>query len=144
MNHESSLAFAPFTDLHTQHILYIYIYIYNAFLPSFLPACLCGIPQCVPLFFPLFLTISLKTCTMKIKREISTMKIVKHPNIIQLYEVMASKSNVYFVLEYVTGGELFNKIVSSKAPLPFFSHRIYMQTNPYVQTLIMHALPVPL
>ncbi|KAL5972427.1 CBL-interacting serine threonine-protein kinase 9-like [Asimina triloba] len=39
-----------------------------------------------------------------IKREISTMKLVKHPN------VMASKTKIYFVLEYVTGGELFTKI----------------------------------
>lgn len=46
----------------------------------------------------------------QIKREISTMKLVKHPNIVQLFEVMASKTKIYFVLEYVTGGELFNKI----------------------------------
>ncbi|KAH7434669.1 hypothetical protein KP509_06G029500 [Ceratopteris richardii] len=45
-----------------------------------------------------------------IKREISTMKLVKHPNIVQLLEVMASKTKIYFVMEYVTGGELFNKI----------------------------------
>lgn len=48
----------------------------------------------------------------QIKREISTMKLVKHPNVVQLYEIMASQSKIYFVLEYVTGGELFNKIVS--------------------------------
>ncbi|KAJ7530752.1 hypothetical protein O6H91_14G017500 [Diphasiastrum complanatum] len=47
----------------------------------------------------------------QIKREISTMKLVKHPNIVQLYEVLGSKIKVYIVLEYVTGGELFDKIV---------------------------------
>lgn len=46
----------------------------------------------------------------QIKREISTMKLVKHPNVVQLFEVMASKTKIYFVMEYVTGGELFNKI----------------------------------
>lgn len=46
----------------------------------------------------------------QIKREISIMRLVKHPNILQLYEVMASKSKIYFVLEYAKGGELFNKI----------------------------------
>ncbi|KAH8971981.1 hypothetical protein BDL97_02G170800 [Sphagnum fallax] len=47
----------------------------------------------------------------QIKREISTMKLVKHPNVVQLLEVIASKTKIYIVLEYVTGGELFDKIV---------------------------------
>ncbi|KAH8974643.1 hypothetical protein BDL97_01G112600 [Sphagnum fallax] len=47
----------------------------------------------------------------QIKREISTMKLVKHPNIVQLLEVMASKTKIYIVMEYATGGELFDKIV---------------------------------
>eukprot|EP00252_Welwitschia_mirabilis_P021846 TRINITY_DN571_c1_g3_i1.p1 TRINITY_DN571_c1_g3~~TRINITY_DN571_c1_g3_i1.p1 ORF type:complete len:438 (-),score=82.75 TRINITY_DN571_c1_g3_i1:297-1610(-) len=47
----------------------------------------------------------------QIKREISTMKLIKHPNIIKLHEVMASKSKIYIVLDFVTGGELFDKIV---------------------------------
>lgn len=46
----------------------------------------------------------------QIKREISVMKMVRHPNIVQLYEVMATKSKIYFVLEHVRGGELFNKV----------------------------------
>jgi len=46
----------------------------------------------------------------QIKREISIMRLVKHPNVLQLFEVMASKSKIYFVLEYAKGGELFNKI----------------------------------
>jgi 5'-AMP-activated protein kinase catalytic alpha subunit len=50
----------------------------------------------------------------QIKREISVMKLVRHPNIVQLYEVMATKSKIYFVLEYVKGGELFNKIAKGK------------------------------
>ncbi|KAM0935034.1 putative protein kinase CAMK-CAMKL-CHK1 family [Dioscorea sansibarensis] len=48
-----------------------------------------------------------------IKREISTMKLIKHPNVVQLYEVMASKTKIYIVLEYVDGGELFDKIVNN-------------------------------
>ncbi|KAG1348184.1 Non-specific serine/threonine protein kinase [Cocos nucifera] len=46
----------------------------------------------------------------QIKREISTMKLIKHPNVIRMYEVMASKTKIYIVLELVTGGELFDKI----------------------------------
>ncbi|ONK72774.1 uncharacterized protein A4U43_C04F23070 [Asparagus officinalis] len=48
-----------------------------------------------------------------IKREISTMKLIKHPNVVQLHEVMASKTKIYIVLEFVQGGELFDKIVNN-------------------------------
>ncbi|KAH9766569.1 CBL-interacting serine/threonine-protein kinase 1 [Citrus sinensis] len=47
-----------------------------------------------------------------IKREIATLKLLKHPNVVRLHEVLASKSKIYMVLEYVTGGELFDKIAS--------------------------------
>jgi 5'-AMP-activated protein kinase catalytic alpha subunit len=50
----------------------------------------------------------------QIKREISIMRLVRHPNILQLFEVMATKSRIYFVLEYAKGGELFNKIEKGK------------------------------
>jgi len=50
----------------------------------------------------------------QIKREISVMRLVRHPNIVRLYEVMASKSKIYFVMEYVKGGELFNKVAKGK------------------------------
>ncbi|GJN31406.1 hypothetical protein PR202_gb19801 [Eleusine coracana subsp. coracana] len=46
----------------------------------------------------------------QINREISVMKLVRHPNIVQMHEVMATKTKIYFVLEYVKGGELFNKV----------------------------------
>lgn len=50
----------------------------------------------------------------QIKREISVMKLVRHPNIVELYEVMASKTKIYFVMEYAKGGELFNKVAKGK------------------------------
>ncbi|VFQ94060.1 unnamed protein product [Cuscuta campestris] len=48
----------------------------------------------------------------QIKREIATMKLITHPNVVQLYEVMGSKTKIFIVLEFVTGGELFDKIVN--------------------------------
>ncbi|KAF3322630.1 CBL-interacting protein kinase 32 isoform X3 [Carex littledalei] len=48
----------------------------------------------------------------QIKREISIMKLVKHPNVVCLLEVMGSKSKIYIVLEYVTGGELFDIVAN--------------------------------
>ncbi|XP_016754552.2 CBL-interacting serine/threonine-protein kinase 24-like isoform X7 [Gossypium hirsutum] len=47
----------------------------------------------------------------QIKREISIMKIVRHPNIVRLHEVLASRTKIYIILEFISGGELFDKIV---------------------------------
>lgn len=62
----------------------------------------------------------------QIKREISIMKIVRHPNIVRLYEVLASPSKIYIVLEFVTGGELFDRIVH-KGRLEESESRKYFQ-----------------
>ncbi|VVB16448.1 unnamed protein product [Arabis nemorensis] len=50
----------------------------------------------------------------QIKREISVMRIAKHPNVVELYEVMATKTRIYFIMEYCKGGELFNKVAKGK------------------------------
>lgn len=50
----------------------------------------------------------------QVKREISVMKMVKHPNIVELDEVMASKSKIYLAMELVRGGELFSKVAKGK------------------------------
>ncbi|KAL2893033.1 CBL-interacting serine/threonine-protein kinase 8 [Bienertia sinuspersici] len=47
----------------------------------------------------------------QIKQEISIMKLVRHPHVVRLHEVLASRTKIYIILEYVTGGELFDKIV---------------------------------
>lgn len=47
----------------------------------------------------------------QIKREISIMKMVRHRFIVGMSEVLASKSKIFIVLELVTGGELFDRIV---------------------------------
>ncbi|KAJ6673279.1 NON-SPECIFIC SERINE/THREONINE PROTEIN KINASE [Salix viminalis] len=62
----------------------------------------------------------------QIKREISTMKLIRHPNVVRMYEVMASKTKIYIVLQLVTGGELFDKI-ASKGRLKEDEARKYFQ-----------------
>ncbi|CAI5515966.1 unnamed protein product [Closterium sp. Naga37s-1] len=47
----------------------------------------------------------------QIKREVSIMKMVRHPNIVQLIEVLASRNKIFMVLEFAAGGELFDRIV---------------------------------
>ncbi|GMI81459.1 SNF1-RELATED PROTEIN KINASE 3.14, SOS3-interacting protein 3, CBL-INTERACTING PROTEIN KINASE 6 [Hibiscus trionum] len=61
----------------------------------------------------------------QMKREIAVMKMVKHPNIVELHEVMASKSKIYLAMELVRGGELFSKI--AKGRLNEDSARHYFQ-----------------
>ena len=51
--------------------------------------------------------------TEQVKREISAMKKVKHPNIVELQEVLASKTKIFLAMEYIRGGELFSKISQS-------------------------------
>jgi serine/threonine protein kinase len=49
-----------------------------------------------------------------IKREIAILRRVRHPNIVRLYEVMATKSKIYFVMELVRGGELFARVAKGR------------------------------
>eukprot|EP00756_Hemistasia_phaeocysticola_P013760 Hpha_TRINITY_DN15298_c0_g2::TRINITY_DN15298_c0_g2_i1::g.68252::m.68252 len=50
----------------------------------------------------------------QLKREIAVMKLLKHRNIVQLREVLQTHKHIYLVLELITGGELFDRIVASK------------------------------
>ena len=50
----------------------------------------------------------------RLKKEIKILKSIRHKNIIQLFDIMESKTNLYFVLEYCKGGELFDYIVKNK------------------------------
>ncbi|KAJ1512887.1 Serine/threonine-protein kinase brsk1 [Coelomomyces lativittatus] len=49
--------------------------------------------------------------TKKLEREISIMKLMKHPNVMSLYETFETETEFYLVLEYVEGGELFEFLV---------------------------------
>ncbi|XP_026663141.2 CBL-interacting serine/threonine-protein kinase 5 [Phoenix dactylifera] len=52
----------------------------------------------------------------QIQREISVMHLVRHPHVVELKEVMATKTRIFFVMEYVRGGELFAKVVRGRLP----------------------------
>ncbi|CAI9761905.1 unnamed protein product [Fraxinus pennsylvanica] len=55
-----------------------------------------------------------RNLTAHIKREISILRQLRHPHIVRLLEVMASKTKIYFVLEFAKGGELFAKIAKGR------------------------------
>ena len=47
-----------------------------------------------------------------IDREIIMMKLMNHPNIVRIYDVYEGKKELFLILEYVQGGELFDYLVN--------------------------------
>lgn len=48
----------------------------------------------------------------RVSREISILKILRHPHVIQLYEIIETEKQLYLITEYASGGELFDYIVA--------------------------------
>ncbi|XP_026413520.1 CBL-interacting protein kinase 32-like isoform X2 [Papaver somniferum] len=63
----------------------------------------------------------------QIRREIATMKLIQHPNVVRLFEVMGSKTKIFIVLEFITGGELFDKIVNHGRMIEDEARRYFQQ-----------------
>ncbi|XP_013797114.1 serine/threonine-protein kinase SIK1 [Apteryx mantelli] len=49
----------------------------------------------------------------KIYREVQIMKLLNHPNIIKLYQVMETKDMLYIVTEFAKNGEMFDHLTSN-------------------------------
>ncbi|KAI7826627.1 kinase-like domain-containing protein [Gamsiella multidivaricata] len=47
-----------------------------------------------------------------IEREIAIMKLINHPHVIRLYDVYETDKELFLVMEYVSGGELFEYLVN--------------------------------
>ncbi|KAI5984307.1 kinase-like domain-containing protein [Pisolithus albus] len=63
---------------------------------------------------------------LSIEREIVIMKLIDHPNILRLYDVWETHSDLYLILEYVEGGELFDYLCN-KGPLSTAEALVYFQ-----------------
>lgn len=50
----------------------------------------------------------------RVSREINILKIIRHPNITQLYEILEDDEKLYLVIEFAQGGELFDYIVTNQ------------------------------
>lgn len=50
----------------------------------------------------------------QLRREISIMRMVRHPNVVGIREVLASRARVFVVMEYARGGELFAKVARGR------------------------------
>ena len=47
-------------------------------------------------------------------REVGVLKCVDHPNIVQLFDVYENRNEIHLVMEYLPGGELFDRISSNE------------------------------
>jgi BR serine/threonine kinase len=66
----------------------------------------------------------------KIQREIALMRLVEHPHLLKLVEVLESPRHLYIVMEYASRGELFDFLVAHRflaedLALRFFRQIIY-------------------
>ncbi|XP_064830619.1 MAP/microtubule affinity-regulating kinase 4-like isoform X1 [Oncorhynchus masou masou] len=52
------------------------------------------------------------TSLQKLFREVRIMKGLNHPNIVQLFEVIETENTLYLIMEYASGGEVFDYLVS--------------------------------
>ncbi|XP_016897372.1 MAP/microtubule affinity-regulating kinase 4 isoform X3 [Cynoglossus semilaevis] len=52
------------------------------------------------------------TSLQKLFREVRIMKSLNHPNIVRLFEVIETDKTLYLVMEYASGGEVFDYLVS--------------------------------
>ncbi|KAJ6621386.1 kinase-like domain-containing protein [Mycena sp. CBHHK59/15] len=66
---------------------------------------------------------------LSLEREIVVMKLIDHPNILRLYDVWETSTELYLILEYVKGGELFEYLctkgkLSTEEALGYFQQII--------------------
>ncbi|KAK6590330.1 hypothetical protein RS030_162538 [Cryptosporidium xiaoi] len=63
----------------------------------------------------------------KSKKEIGILKSIIHPHIIRLYEVLDTPTDIYMIMEYVKGGELFDYILQKGRLSEDESRRLFQQ-----------------
>ena len=49
-----------------------------------------------------------------LRNEIELLKMLDHPNVIKLYEYYEDRDNIYLILEFCDGGELFDRLHQQK------------------------------
>ncbi|XP_033953159.1 MAP/microtubule affinity-regulating kinase 4 isoform X2 [Pseudochaenichthys georgianus] len=52
------------------------------------------------------------TSLQKLFREVRIMKTLNHPNIVKLFEVIETEKTLYLIMEYASGGEVFDYLVA--------------------------------
>lgn len=68
-------------------------------------------------------------------REVSIMKLLNHPNIVKLFEVIETKKTLYLVMEYITNGEVREFIVKKGRIKENVARQMFRQIVSAVQYL---------
>ncbi|KAJ3152785.1 hypothetical protein HDU89_000987 [Geranomyces variabilis] len=63
----------------------------------------------------------------RLKREVRIMRLLHHPNITRLYDVIETDSQIVLTMEHVQGGELFDYIVAQKRLKDRVARRLFRQ-----------------
>ena len=50
----------------------------------------------------------------RLQREIRFLKLLNHPHIIKVFDIIETTESIYIVMEHAEGGELFDYIVTHK------------------------------
>lgn len=73
-----------------------------------------------------------------VQREIKIAKLFNHPHIIRVFEVIKTQVDIFVVMEYVRGGELFDYIVEKGRLLEdearHFFQQVRLHRNPVTAT----------
>ena len=63
----------------------------------------------------------------RIKREIKILSILHHKNIVHLYETITNENNIYIIMEYIEGKDLFQYIYSLQRLTEYKSSQLFRQ-----------------
>ncbi|XP_027337277.1 CBL-interacting serine/threonine-protein kinase 14-like [Abrus precatorius] len=62
-----------------------------------------------------------------VEREVAIMRRLRHPHTVKLYEVLATKTKIYFVMEFAGGGELYDVVAGEGRLTEELSRRYFRQ-----------------
>lgn len=63
----------------------------------------------------------------QVQREIRTMKLLHHPNIVRIHEVLGTKTKIYIAMEFVAGGQVTDKLSYTKRLEEWEARKLFQQ-----------------
>lgn len=59
------------------------------------------------------LTYNFLCIVVLVRREINILRLLSHPHVVRLYEVIETRANIYMVMEYMNSGDLYDFIIEN-------------------------------